>query len=140
MESLFYCTPRRVALPAITERLSALGLIDSVDDRRPMTALVYRGEVWFSIHESPRSEWETFEEPQLHVLRVGGIQSVFQIDCRASLLDAIRPHVCAMIHAFDGWVGLDDGEFSTRLTLADLEESEGLLRRVVAMASEDASD
>ena len=41
--------------------------------------------------------------------------------------------------AFDGWVGLDDGEFSTRLTLEDMEEPEGLLRRVVAMASEGTS-
>ena len=138
MESLFYCTPRRVALPAITERLLALGLIDSVDDRRPRTSLVYRGEVWFSIHESPRAEWETFEEPQLRVLRDTDVHTVFQIDCRASLLDAIRPHVRAMIHAFDGWVGLDDGEFSTRLTLADLEEPDGLSRRVVAMTGEDA--
>jgi hypothetical protein len=102
MKSLFYCTPSRVALPALTERLAALGLIERVDARRPMTAVVYRGEVWFS------------------------------------LLDAIRPCLCALIRSFDGWIGLDDGEFSTRLTLADLEGSEGSLRRVVAITSEDA--
>jgi hypothetical protein len=140
MESLFYCTPRRVALPTLTERLVAKGLIDRVDDRRPMTALVYRGTLWFSLHESPRADWEMFEEPQVRVLRACGTQSVFQIDCRASLLDAIRPHVCEMIRAFDGWIGLDDGEFATQLTLGDLEQPEGLSRRVVAMTDEDECD
>ena len=138
MESLFYCTPKRVALAALTERLAALGLIDSIDARRSMTALVYRGEVWFSLRETPRPDWAIFEEPQLRVLRDGGVDSVFQIDCRASLLDSIRPQLCAMIRSFDGWIGLDDGDFSTRLTLADLEESGGSLRSVIVAMSSDA--
>ena len=138
MESLFYCTPRQVALSALTERLMALGLVDSIDTRRPATAVLYQADSWYSLHETPRADWDFFEFPQLAILREADVHSVFQIDYRASLLDAIRPHLCAMMRSFDGWIGLDDGEFSTRLTLAELEVSEGTLRSAIAMMGEDA--
>ena len=137
MESLYFCTPKQVALSELTERLAVLGLVESINTRRPMTAVVYHADTWYSIHETSRPEWDSFEPPQLLVLRDADIQAVFQIDCRASLLEATRPHLCAMIRSFDGWVGLDDGEFSTRLTLAELEESDGSLRSAVAMMGED---
>ena len=137
MESLFYCTPRRVPLSALTDRLMEMGLIDSIDNTRPMTAIVYQQEIWFHLRETPREEWTIFEDSQLLVLQECEIQSVFQIDCPVSLLDAIRPHLCAMIRSFDGWIGLDDAAFSTRLTPAELDEPGGSLRLVIANRREE---
>ena len=102
-----------------------------------MTAIVYQADTWYSIHEAPQAEWAFFEPPQRRVLQDHHIQSVFQIDCRASLLDAIRPHLCAMIRSFDGWIGPDDGEFSTRLTFAELDESGESLRSTIAILSDE---
>jgi hypothetical protein len=137
VESLFYCTPRRVGLSALVERLLALDLIDSINLIGSTKANVYRAEVWFTLHEIAVAEREIFETPQLRVFQRCDIQSVFQIDCRASLLDAIRPHLCAMIRSFDGWIGLDDGSFSTRLTLAELGDSGESLRSAIAIMGED---
>ena len=137
MESLFYCTPRRVHLSTLVERLMALDLIDSINRIGPTKATVYRAETWFTLSETPRAKWDFFETPQLLVLQECDIQSVFQFDCRTSLIDAIRPHLCVMIRSFDGWIGLDDGAFSTRLTLAELGDSNELLRSAITMMGED---
>jgi hypothetical protein len=85
--------------------------------------MVYGSNLWFQLDELLDAERTCFEEPQLAILREQKICSVFQITFRTSLLTSILSCIRSILAQFDGWIGVDDGSFSTRFDLSHLETS-----------------